>query len=52
VQNENAMQDSIVFGEDVMIAIAEPIEELGRAFNIGEEKCDCPGWKFGHNKLV
>jgi hypothetical protein len=41
-----------VFGEDVVIAIAEPIQELGRALNIGEKKRDGPGWEFSHNKSV
>jgi hypothetical protein len=49
---ENAMQNQIVLLQDVMVAIAESIEELGRAFDIGEEKCDCPSWEFGHNESV
>jgi hypothetical protein len=45
---EGFPQHTAVLGEDVGVAVAELVEQLRRAFDVGEEECDGPGRELAH----
>ena len=43
---ESLAQKAAVVGQQARILVTQPLQQLGRAFDIGEKECDRPGRCF------
>jgi hypothetical protein len=51
-RGEDPPDDAPMAGEDVGVALAEPLEQLGRALDVGEDEGDGPRRQLGHTTIV